>query len=216
MADSKTSGLSALGEAPASGDLVEIVDVSDTSMAATGTNKKITVSNFLSGVATIPRHLFAHAFEDVGTDTNRFAFATTGSGAVSNSEGGVQIATGTTDGSRASVQATFATNTAPAESIYSRNPSFGAIGRLTSSTTGAFVAQACFGLNNFADGSGNITNKHFGFILDSATLYASNANGTTQTKTDVSSGITVTDINTYACVMASGTSIKFYIVINVL
>lgn len=45
----EVSSLTALAEAPASGDLVEIVDVSDTTMAATGTNKKITTTNLLSG-----------------------------------------------------------------------------------------------------------------------------------------------------------------------
>ena len=57
MADSRISELTALAAAPASGDLVEIVDVSDTSMAATGTNKKITAANLL-----------ANAYQVGGTD----------------------------------------------------------------------------------------------------------------------------------------------------
>lgn len=44
-AQTKISGLTALAAAPASGDLVAIVDVSDTTQAATGTTKKITASN---------------------------------------------------------------------------------------------------------------------------------------------------------------------------
>jgi hypothetical protein len=40
-ADSKTSGLGTL-TSPASGDMFNIVDISDTTMAATGTNKRIT------------------------------------------------------------------------------------------------------------------------------------------------------------------------------
>lgn len=51
MADSKISGYSELAAAPASGDLVEIVDVSDTSMAASGTNKKITITNLLASLS---------------------------------------------------------------------------------------------------------------------------------------------------------------------
>ena len=47
----KISDLTALAVAPAVGDLLEIVDVSDTTMAATGTNKKITVANFLNWYA---------------------------------------------------------------------------------------------------------------------------------------------------------------------
>lgn len=46
-ADTTISGLSALAEKPATGDLIEVVDVSDTSMAASGTNKKITWQNLL-------------------------------------------------------------------------------------------------------------------------------------------------------------------------
>lgn len=51
MADQKTTGLTELSAAPASGDLIPIVDVSDTTMAATGTNKKLSVANFKSGLA---------------------------------------------------------------------------------------------------------------------------------------------------------------------
>ncbi len=42
-----------------------------------------------------------------------------------------------------------------------------------------------------------ITAKHFGFVVEDGTLYASNAQGATQTKTDVSGGITLTDMNIY-------------------
>ena len=50
----KISGLTALtGANTATGDLLEIVDVSDTTMAATGTNKKITLTE-LMGAGTVP------------------------------------------------------------------------------------------------------------------------------------------------------------------
>jgi hypothetical protein len=49
MADTKISGLTALTGANAvSGDLLTIVDISDTTMAATGTNKKITLTELQS------------------------------------------------------------------------------------------------------------------------------------------------------------------------
>lgn len=44
MADSKTTQLDALAETPATGDLLMIVDVSDTTMAASGTNKRLPAS----------------------------------------------------------------------------------------------------------------------------------------------------------------------------
>ena len=51
MADTKLSDLAALTSV-ATGDLIPVVDVSDTSMAATGTNKKITHANLVTGLAT--------------------------------------------------------------------------------------------------------------------------------------------------------------------
>ena len=44
------SGFTALATAPAGGDLLAIVDVSDTTDAATGTTKKITATNFFAGL----------------------------------------------------------------------------------------------------------------------------------------------------------------------
>lgn len=48
MADLKTTQLTALAATPASNDLLMIVDVSDTTMAASGTNKKIATSYFVN------------------------------------------------------------------------------------------------------------------------------------------------------------------------
>lgn len=44
MADSKITGLTELAATPSSGDMLVIVDVSDTTMAATGTDKKLDAS----------------------------------------------------------------------------------------------------------------------------------------------------------------------------
>lgn len=44
MADSKTTQLTQLAETPAANDLLMLVDVSDTAMAASGTNKKLPAS----------------------------------------------------------------------------------------------------------------------------------------------------------------------------
>ena len=51
-ASAKISALTELDEAPALGDIATIVDVSDTTMAATGTNKKITIENFFDDYYT--------------------------------------------------------------------------------------------------------------------------------------------------------------------
>ena len=50
-ADSSIVNLTELSAAPASDDWAVVVDISDTSMAATGTNKKITVANFLAALS---------------------------------------------------------------------------------------------------------------------------------------------------------------------
>lgn len=52
MADTKISALTELAETPATGDLVALVDVSDTTQAASGTTKKITRTNLVGGLAT--------------------------------------------------------------------------------------------------------------------------------------------------------------------
>lgn len=52
MTDLPISGLTELAEAPAAGDLFEVLDVSDPSLAPTGTNKKVTRANLVSGLAT--------------------------------------------------------------------------------------------------------------------------------------------------------------------
>lgn len=52
MADTKITGLGAqTGAGAAVGDLFVTVDISDTSMAATGTDKKITLAELIAAVA---------------------------------------------------------------------------------------------------------------------------------------------------------------------
>lgn len=67
--------------------------------------------------------------------------------------------------------------------------------------------------NNLAAVPADATNTddHYGFFIQDGTLYASNANGTTQTKTDISSGITVTDNHFFEIVIDAGTDVKFYV-----
>ena len=96
MADPKITDYAALGGAPATNDLIEVVDVSDTSMAATGTNKKMTVANLLSlgrtvldrqvagagGVASFDFTSISQAYENLqvtllGRSTNAGAIITT-------------------------------------------------------------------------------------------------------------------------------------------
>lgn len=57
----------------------------------------------------------------------------------------------------------------------------------------------------------DITNGEVRFIWNGSTLYAQNANGTNATATDISSGVTITNWNTYEIVFTPGTDIKFYV-----
>ena len=60
--------------------------------------------------------------------------------------------------------------------------------------------------NNLAD-----VNKHIGFYLQDGTMYASNANGTTQTTTNISASITITNMNDLRFVYDTGVNILFYV-----
>lgn len=54
MADTKLSALTAItGDIVASTDLAGVVDVSDTTMAASGTDKKITVAELAAALAAV-------------------------------------------------------------------------------------------------------------------------------------------------------------------
>jgi len=63
MASRKISSLTELATTPDSGDLLQVIDVSDTTYAATGTNKKIQFSNLIP--APTYRTMFHGSFFDV-------------------------------------------------------------------------------------------------------------------------------------------------------
>lgn len=74
MANKKISEMTELASTPSSGDLIEIVDVSDTSEAATGTNKKVQYSNLVPTASTTASgtvELATSAETITGTDTAR-------------------------------------------------------------------------------------------------------------------------------------------------
>ena len=70
MANLKISGLTALSAQPASGDLLPIVDIDDTTDAATGTTKKITYTNILPDSSATVKGIVEEATQaetDAGT-----------------------------------------------------------------------------------------------------------------------------------------------------
>jgi hypothetical protein len=101
MADTKLSALTALGGAPATGDLVEVVDISDTTMSVDGTNKKMTVANIFTSpsitsptITTSPTAAGA-TWTDLGTVTTADINGGTVDGAVIGGASAAAI-TGTT------------------------------------------------------------------------------------------------------------------------
>jgi len=83
-----------------------------------------------------------------------------------------------------------------------------------SGTLGSVNTSAYFGAFNQLSGSfSGTTNilKHYSFIINNNKLYASCANGTTQTLSSEITGITLTDKHTYNIVYNVGTNILFYV-----
>lgn len=78
MANTKTTGLSELAETPASNDIYPIVDISDTTMAVSGTNKYIKASRIVhqdtGGTASVLGAL------GIGTATPSYKLHVSGSG----------------------------------------------------------------------------------------------------------------------------------------
>ena len=52
--------------------------------------------------------------------------------------------------------------------------------------------------------------RHIGFYLQDGTMYASNADGTTQTKTSIAASVTLTNMTNYRFVFDTGVNVKFY------
>lgn len=82
---------------------------------------------------------------------------------------------------------------------------FGSAGAAQDAFIGLLLNSAALPTN------GALTTRHIGFIVDDATVYASNANDTTQTTTNISSLLTKTSDNTYRIVFEAPTRITFYV-----
>jgi len=78
MADTKITELTALSETPASTDVLAVVDLSDTTMASSGTTKKVTVDDLISEVAVADMAATAVVLEaeGIGSNDNDTSFPT--------------------------------------------------------------------------------------------------------------------------------------------
>lgn len=71
----KITELTALSAAPDSSDVLAVVDISDTSMAASGTTKKITFANLISSISQVPSQT-GHASKYLTTDGSTASWST--------------------------------------------------------------------------------------------------------------------------------------------
>jgi len=88
---------------------------------------------------------------------------------------------------------------------FSKNPKIGCKMVVDSNTATSWHFQA--GAATFLP----TTENHMGFRCVNGVLDATNGNGTTQTNTDISSGVTITNYNFYHCVKSSTTNITYYV-----
>lgn len=151
---------------------------------------------------------------DAFTDGKKYTSAFTGTGAISSNAGGWTVSTGTTAGSRSAFYGSWVLDVTPLENVFDDSPEIQAFARLSNNTTDGFISYIMFGNNAGTfptQATGALTQKHLGFLLDTTVLYATNASGTTQTTTDISSGVTVGGGNVYRAVQSGSTNIKFYV-----
>ena len=209
MANLKITELNALGATPDSSDVFAVVD----DPGGSPETKKVTYANLIAGVGggdmKIPHtySLDTAAIDSGGGHLGSYVDA----GSIAQVAGGISIQTSAASEKFAWIFSRQA-NTATAEfNVFDSDPEIFATLHL-STTSGNFTCQFTFGCDILAfDASGAATAKHFGFCFDSGTLYASNADGATQTKTDISGSYDFTAPNLLKAVMDSGTNIKFYI-----
>jgi len=205
---------------------VSIVDTSDQTKAlrfecsgiAPATTRTLTVPDASGTIALTsdigggtPRFHFSTLFEDIA----RFNSVVAGSGTNTFGIYGNAQTSSATINNAATVAALVGINDTD-NSIYVRNPSvtFGCEVTNAASGGGQFILLG--GVVTF-NGSGfsGTGRDWFGFRVvytaGTPVLYATNGNNGTETQTDVTSGITLTNFNEFSAVMTTGTDIKFYI-----
>jgi hypothetical protein len=137
---------------------------------------------------------------------------TPGTGSITRNLSTTKISSGATDGGGV----TFGGNT-----LGYRDTSGNTIGYETNCEMTAIIkfpsvpSNEVFGFGSEtvtpAGGATTIPDSGFRFYNLGGTLYASNGNGATETRTDISSGLTLTNWNKYRIVWTAATSVAFYV-----
>lgn len=139
-----------------------------------------------------------------------------GSGDCGVTTGQAYLDTGTTANSHAWIQIRNQTMTSTGGTpFYNKNSEFTHSLYISSISTGSGNTTKTYFFMGWSDGT--LAATKYGFRLETndttRTLYAWNADGTNQTSTDISSGITLTDgaSHTFRAVYTAGSNIKFYV-----
>lgn len=155
---------------------------------------------------------FTWPLDAIGTDGNKYDTIFDGSGDMIVTEGGFICRTLTTDGSASECTGVWSGGPGGiAQSVFGLSPEITSILRMSSNTTTANVSWFLLGVGGGPDNAAALVGKHAGFILDTTVLYASNASGTTQTTTDISSGVTMNVHNTFRALGNGSTNFTYYV-----
>lgn len=151
------SGMGALGAAPASNDLMPVVDVSDPSEAPAGTTKKMTVANLLTAPSMTTVTISAGNLGIGGAPVTAAGISIASTGLATTSQVGIlnrpvfssaATASGRNIDVLLTTQATAFTMVSGA-GIYVNTPSIGA-GSAITTIHGVFIDNQTGGTNNFA------------------------------------------------------------------
>lgn len=164
------------------------------------------------GRYVLPLPVFdAFTSDRIWSDANSYTTGTVVGGSSSGNYGSFVLTTNGS-GNKSTMYSRYGTDLVQNE--WNSNPELLGMVRLTSTTAAAFVSWFAMGGNTGStgpDAAGAWTVGHIGFILDQATLYASNAGGGTQTRTDITGTLDMTKNHLLRATVVSGASVKFYV-----
>lgn len=164
---------------------------------------------YLSGVSSDASNCIV-AIQNLA-DTGYYTFTSNGSGSASAkvNMGNYKLTAGNAAGR-------FTVVTPAASGTVDYSGKFGFVISFNVEATTSQDVYVGFDNGGIVDSSTGITQNatsntdHAGFYIEDGTLYASNGSGSAQTRTDITSGVTLTDLNSYY-LKGTASSIEFYV-----